>query len=84
MKRAWHILRTTVAHPDGQRRWDRAYQLLLRWADDATAPSQPLTPQEDDHAHCPVQSANPRPLGNEPEVALAADWPRDQLGSHPA
>jgi len=37
MKRDWRIRRELVATPDGQRRWDRAYQALLTWtcADDA-------------------------------------------------
>ena len=32
MKRDWHIRRELLATPDGQRRWDRAYQDLLTWA----------------------------------------------------
>src|SRR5215213_3091107 len=32
MRRTWRIRRSTVEQPDGQDRWDRAYQLLLRWA----------------------------------------------------
>ncbi len=31
MKRDWHIRRELLATPDGQRRWDRAYQALLTW-----------------------------------------------------
>ena len=54
MKRTWQVHHDTVSHPDGQRRWDRAYQLLLRWADDAqTAPPPPIT-QEDEDAGCRV------------------------------
>ena len=30
--RTWQIRRELVGCPDGQRRWDRAYQLLLHWA----------------------------------------------------
>src|SRR6266508_575100 len=30
--RTWHIRRDVAGCPDGQRRWDRAYQLLLHWA----------------------------------------------------
>jgi hypothetical protein len=29
MKHIWYVSRDTVPLPDGQRRWDRAYQLLL-------------------------------------------------------
>jgi len=31
MKRQWAIHRQSVEVVDGQRRWDRAYQCLLRW-----------------------------------------------------
>ncbi len=34
MERTWQVHRDTIVHPDGQRRWDRAYQLLLSWADE--------------------------------------------------
>lgn len=32
MKRQWKIQRETQEYPDGQNRWDRAYQLLLEIA----------------------------------------------------
>jgi hypothetical protein len=31
MKHHWHLQRTTQASPDGQRRWDQAYRLVLEW-----------------------------------------------------
>jgi site-specific DNA recombinase len=31
MKPQWDVSRAVVAHADGQRRWDYAYQSLLRW-----------------------------------------------------
>jgi hypothetical protein len=31
MKRQWRVRRELVESSDGQRRWDRAYQCLLRW-----------------------------------------------------
>jgi uncharacterized protein (UPF0548 family) len=37
MKRQWRVRRQTCALPEGQRRWDRAYQTLLAWT--ATRPS---------------------------------------------
>ena len=37
MKRQWQIRRQLLAIPDGQQRWDRAYQALLRWTEPATA-----------------------------------------------
>jgi hypothetical protein len=56
MNRTWQIHRDTVAQPDGQRRWDRAYQLLLRWADEVLAAQPPALTQEDDDAHRFVRS----------------------------
>jgi hypothetical protein len=39
MKRDWRIRRELLAMPEGQRRWDRAYQELLAWAcPDGAAP----------------------------------------------
>jgi hypothetical protein len=32
MKRQWKIQREVKEHPDGQNRWDRAYQLILEIA----------------------------------------------------
>lgn len=32
MKRQWHVRRQMLPRMDGQRRWDRAYQLLGEWA----------------------------------------------------
>jgi len=54
MNRTWQVHRETVTHPDGQRRWDRAYQLLLRWAADALAAQPPCIAQEETDAHCSV------------------------------
>ena len=51
MNRTWQIRRETVAHPDGQRRWDRAYQLLLCWAADTVAAPAPTIAQEEADAH---------------------------------
>ena len=31
MKRQWRTRRQLIESADGQRRWDRAYQCLLRW-----------------------------------------------------
>jgi hypothetical protein len=39
MKRQWQIQRRLQATPDGQQRWDRAYQALLRWTEPATVTS---------------------------------------------
>jgi hypothetical protein len=42
MKRQWRIHRQVVEVVDGQRRWDRAYQCLLRWG----SPVWPEQPAE--------------------------------------
>jgi uncharacterized protein (UPF0548 family) len=31
MKRQWNIRRQTTAVPDGQQRWEQAYQMLMEW-----------------------------------------------------
>ena len=45
MKRQWQVERTTVELADGQRRWDCAYQCLLRWADQAASQLNESSPQ---------------------------------------
>ena len=41
--REWQVRRVLQPHPDGQRRWDRAYQQLMAWTqpEDAAAPAAP-------------------------------------------
>jgi hypothetical protein len=31
MASRWHVVRNLVPQPDGQRRWDYAYQCLIGW-----------------------------------------------------
>ena len=64
MEREWQVCRTVKEHTDGKRRWDHAYQLLLRWA----AEQQPieLPSQENNHENCSLcpsvdQSSNAKP-----------------------
>ncbi len=38
MQRQWRVRRQMVAAPDGQQRWDRAYQHLLNWASPGPPP----------------------------------------------
>ena len=38
MKRQWQVQRQVVVIPDGQRRWDRAYQLLMEWTTPGLSP----------------------------------------------
>ncbi len=63
MKRQWRLRRQTHACPDGQRRWNQAYQLLLEWTISGEPPTPPtaatVSPLEDadqeaNHAHCDV------------------------------
>ena len=76
MHRQWRLRRQTHPSPDGQRRWNQAYQLLVEWTapeeSPCTAPtaaaSRPApTDQEGDHAHRPVRS------GLDPATSPTAD-----------
>ncbi len=74
MKRQWMIKRQLQATADGQKRWDQAYQLLLR-VETPPSPSaegsgtlvpQTLAPQERTDESCAVRSciystASPKP-----------------------
>jgi hypothetical protein len=46
-QRIWHLRRTGVPTATGQQRWDRVYQLLLRWAGTppAEVPEPPILPE---------------------------------------
>lgn len=61
MKRAWKVQRSLIEQPDGQRRWDRAYQCLLQWAEEAACdqkdPALLSSPQEDDYEHRHLRSS---------------------------
>lgn len=39
MKRKWCLQRQFVERQDGQRRWDKAYQLLMEMTKDVSEPS---------------------------------------------
>jgi len=56
MKSSWQVSRSVVVRDDGQRRWDYAYQFLLRWAMENEAGTEPAPshPQEDYHGSRPV------------------------------
>jgi uncharacterized protein (UPF0548 family) len=47
MKRQWNILRQSTAAPDGQQRWDQAYQMLMEWTRCTTATETP--PEQEKH-----------------------------------
>jgi hypothetical protein len=68
MNHQWRVRRQTISSPDGQQRWDRAYQLLLRWTErpalappteallPATRPTGKLMQAEVPHAHRRVRA----------------------------
>ena len=49
MKSKWRVSRSTIVRPDGQRRWDYAYQFLVRWAmeQEPGSKANPLPNQEE-------------------------------------
>jgi hypothetical protein len=56
MKRQWRVRQQTCARPDGQRRWDQAYQVLLAWAasgedDLSVGDESPATERQGAHAN---------------------------------
>ena len=62
MHRFWHVTRDLVAVPDGQRRWDRAFQLVMHWAlaDNAAAVPAPDKEASDaDRTVCPCFDQSP-------------------------
>ena len=69
MKRQWTVARRAVPRPDAPRRWDRAYQLLLRLADgvpDAAAPA-PSPAEKNRHAGSRLRPRLDATSGAEPE-----------------
>lgn len=58
MKSEWRVSRSTIARPDGQRRWDYAYQFLVRWAMEQEASVKPLPkPEEQPNGSSPICSS---------------------------
>ncbi len=43
--REWRVRRVLQPHPDGQRRWERAYQQLLAWGQEAGVPAAAEGPE---------------------------------------
>jgi len=58
MKSQWHVSRSVASRSDGQRRWDYAYQSLLRWVmENSMGPAPaPSSLQEDRHGNRIVRS----------------------------
>jgi hypothetical protein len=65
MKQEWTVRRQTVAQVDGQRRWDLAYQCLLRWAQTMGQEMLPIQAQQEAHHEsrdlCPSVDATASP-----------------------
>jgi hypothetical protein len=49
MKQEWTVHRRTAEQVDGQRRWDLAYQCLLKWAQAAGQETLPTPTQQEAH-----------------------------------
>jgi hypothetical protein len=49
MKPEWTVHRRTTEQMDGQRRWDMAYQCLLKWAQAAEQETLPTQIQQEAH-----------------------------------
>ena len=47
MTRTWTVCRQYSPRQDGERRWDQAYQLLVRWAGQGGLPGLTLIAEED-------------------------------------
>jgi uncharacterized protein (UPF0548 family) len=58
MKRHWNIRRQTIALPDGQQRWDQAYQMLLEWTRCATTSQTSPEQEKHDASRCVCTSLN--------------------------
>ena len=39
MEQRWTVQRSMIERPDGQQRWDRAYQCILRWTNEVASES---------------------------------------------
>jgi hypothetical protein len=46
MNRTWSVCRQPSPSPDAERRWDQAYQLLVRWAGQGGLPGLTLIAEE--------------------------------------
>ena len=65
MKQEWTVRRQTVAQVYGQRRWDLAYQCLLRWAQTMGQEMLPIQAHQEAHHEsrdlCPSVDATASP-----------------------
>jgi len=50
MSTTWQIKRSLIARSEGQRRWDCAYQLLVRWAMERASETKDISiPDQEDN-----------------------------------
>lgn len=76
MKRQWTIKRHLKETLDGQTRWDRAYQILLKadpLSQRGTAGTVPALPQPMAHQETPDENSPLRPCLNAPASSKADD-----------
>jgi hypothetical protein len=66
MKQEWTVHRQTIQQIDGQRRWDLAYQCLLKWAR-VTKQEQVSLLQEANHESGNLYSSFDQPPDADPD-----------------
>ena len=70
MNRTWTVCRQFSPRPDGERRWDQAYQLLVRQAGQGGRPGLPLITGEDADAGGSVRAG----LDRSPTIGTICSW----------
>ena len=70
-QRQWRVRRQAVHYPDGQRRWDQTYQLLLRWTQSLAQTREPE--QKREQAALAGSSCPPQKTGQKGEEAEYED-----------
>ncbi len=66
MKPQWHVRREAVERPDAWRRWDQAYQAILRWSlekEQDHAPDANANGKEEYHEGSGIRSGLDLPAG---------------------
>jgi hypothetical protein len=75
MRCQWTVCRTMQPDPDGQRRWDRAYQNILAWtagiAEGCSGVSAAPNVQEDGHESGPLRPGVDTASGTCPDSPAA-------------
>ena len=74
MKRQWRVRREVMERPDARRRWDRAYQSILRWSLETDQHSDPsVNGKEGYHEGSAIRPGLDLSAGQTP------DYPKQQL-----